>query len=759
MEEYMSQVLFFSSDPVLKKKNMEVLSQAGLQVSGVDKCLEGLIMLDKNDFDLIVIDEELADITGYEACLKVRQQSDTPIVLLGSVTETEVWAKVEELGFDLYLRKPVSPRELLVRVKALLRRPPPVEKQDKKAVKGKPQVQEVPPAAPRISRPNPTVVEEEYEKEPEKGIPQRETQLPVQEAPAKPAEIALTQPPIPPQAEYAPKPPQAVPPLQQPYTPPPPQEMTPIQPQVVPPQTQYFHKQSPVVTPQQTQVVPMQPQLNVQSQTPISQYGEVVVAQPRTGASPQPVRHEATYSGDAEADMIADARTLKLIDALVTGKLTEITPVIDITLKLGYVYPSVDSLTDTTDQDTVDILEALEKNSILIKRPFEKLYTDPEGLLQLVPLESCTKCNSGNIARGQLVEHFSCGYVGLDREFSQESRYVCPKCHKELRLIGTDYRNIGIHYRCLDCNEVFASPVVKWRNLRTRKIWNAEELKETVVYSYTFSPDKKGWLEFQLKPKTELVEFLRLQGYQVQELAQLAGSSGAMHTVDILARRDDVLAKINLGIGILVAPPGEAEVGLEGLFKFDTTAYDIGINYKVVIAIPRLSQEAINFANKQIIRAFEAKTLGKIVSDITGLPRSKVVLQSTQEPSYPGGQQAYMEVSNARATIIRFLRNRGYEVFEMAKISGKSGTEHVFDIYARRDDKIITPTIAVAVVGDPAGQPIDANEIAQFDSAAYDAGIRNKAFLGIPKVTTQAKQIARQQKIEILEWQDLGRLV
>jgi general secretion pathway protein E len=280
-----------------------------------------------------------------------------------------------------------------------------------------------------------------------------------------------------------------------------------------------------------------------------------------------------------------------------------------------------------------------------------------------------------------------------------------------------------------------------------------------VVYSYTFSPDKKGWLEFQLKPKTELVEFLRLQGYQVQELAQLAGSSGAMHTVDILARRDDVLAKINLGIGILVAPPGEAEVGLEGLFKFDTTAYDIGINYKVVIAIPRLSQEAINFANKQIIRAFEAKTLGKIVSDITGLPRSKVVLQSTQEPSYPGGQQAYMEVSNARATIIRFLRNRGYEVFEMAKISGKSGTEHVFDIYARRDDKIITPTIAVAVVGDPAGQPIDANEIAQFDSAAYDAGIRNKAFLGIPKVTTQAKQIARQQKIEILEWQDLGRLV
>jgi len=734
----MNQVLFLSSDPVLKKKNTEVLSQAGLQVSGVDKCLEGLIMLDKNSYELIVIDEELADVTGYEACLKVRQQSDTPVVLLGSVTETEVWAKVEELGFDLYLKKPVSPRELLVRVKALLRRPPPVEKQDKRAVKGKSPVTEAPPAVPPVSKPKQAVVEEDHEKVPD-APPQPQAVTPVRQV-------------------YTPPQPQAVPPLQQSYTPPKPQEVPPAQPQIVP-QTQYFHQQSQVVTPPQPRAVPQQSTPDVQPQMAIPQYEETQVAQPRKGAPVQKVKHEPAYGGDAETDMIADARTLMLIDALVTGRLIEITPIIDITLKLGYAYPSVDNLTDTTDQDTIDILDALEKNGILIKRPFEKLYTDPEGLLQLVPLESCTKCNSGNLVRGQLVEHFSCGYVGLDREFTKENRYVCPKCHKELRLIGTDYRNIGIHYRCLDCNEVFTTPVVKWRNLRTRKIWNAEELRETVVYSYTFSSDKKGWLEFQLKPKTELVEFLRLQGYQVQELAQLAGSSGAMHTVDILARRDDVLAKINLGIGILVAPPGEAEVGLDGLFKFDTTAYDIGINYKVVIAIPRLSQEAINFANKQIIRAFEAKTLGKIVSDITGLPRAKVVLQSTQEPIYPGGQQAYMEAANARATIVRFLRNRGYEVYEMAKISGKSGTEHVFDIYARRDDKIITPTIAVAIAGDPSGQPIDANDIAQFDSAAYDAGIRNKAFLGIPKVTEQAKQVARQQKIEILEWQDLGRLV
>jgi len=103
-------------------------------------------------------------------------------------------------------------------------------------------------------------------------------------------------------------------------------------------------------------------------------------------------------------------------------------------------------------------------------------------------------------------------YVGLDRDFRQESKYICPKCRKELRLIGTDYRNIGIHYRCQDDGEVFTTPVIKWRNLKTRKEWTLEELRDTEVYSYTFNQDKKGWLEFQLKPKAQLVDFLRSRG-------------------------------------------------------------------------------------------------------------------------------------------------------------------------------------------------------------------------------------------------------
>jgi predicted RNA-binding Zn-ribbon protein involved in translation (DUF1610 family) len=375
-----------------------------------------------------------------------------------------------------------------------------------------------------------------------------------------------------------------------------------------------------------------------------------------------------------------------------------------------------------------------------------------------VPTEHCPRDDSSNLIKGQLIEHFSCGYVGLDKDFKQDSRYVCPKCHKDLRLIGTDYRNIGIHYRCQDDGEIFTTPVIKWRNLRTRKEWNQEELKEMEVYSYRFSPDKKGWLEFQLKPKTQLVDFLRVQGYQVQELAQLTGKSGAIHTVDILAIRDDILTKIILGVGILVAGSGESEVGLEALFRFDSRAYDIGINYKVVIAIPRLGAEGINFANRQMIRAFEAKTMAAVVSDITSIPRSRMSLQSNVDAGYQAETSLAAVSANVKTTISRFLRNRGYEVFEQALIAGKSGIEHVFDIFARRDDRIIVPSMAIGIAGST-GRPVELDEISRFDAAAFDSGIRNKVFIAIPQISVQARQFAKQQKIDIIEQNDLGKLL
>lgn len=763
----MSHILFMSSDPVLKEKNLEILHQNGLEADGASEGLEGLIMLDKNGFDIVIIDDELTDISGYEACIKVRQQSDVHIILLGTVAETEVWSKVEELGFDLYLKKPISPRELLARIKALLRRPEAEKKSgngNKQAAKARPaddgsaagplnQAQNQPAQRPlespsAVSFRPPPVSTQSYNSPPVQTPPQQVFSQPSAAAqprtqgrqsrnePAPPGTYPAQQDPVQPKQPQYQAPPQQV--FSQPAAP---VQQPPVQPMDPPAPAPQYTEPAPFVVPliEQKTVAPKPVEL-----PPV-----------RLTNDPAPQKFEPVFfPDDAGANVLEDARIIKLVEALVSGKLTDITPVIDFNYKLGFAYPAVDSLLDTADQETLDILDSLAANGILIKEPYEKFYVDPENMFQLVPTERCPHCDSGEIVRGQLVEHFSCGYVGLDRDFKQDSRYVCPKCRKDLRLIGTDYRNVGMHYRCQDCNEVFTSPVVKWRNLKTRKVWNAEELREVEVHSYRFSPDKRGWLEFQLKPKTQLVDFLRSRGYEVQELAQMTGRSGAVHTVDVLAIRNDILTKINLGIGLLVANTGESEVGLEALFKYDTRTYDIGINYKVVIAIPRLGPEAMNFANRQQIRAFEAKTLATVVTNITSMPGLPLNTQAGTEQTSNLDAQGM-----ARSQLVRFLRNRGYDVYERALLAGKSGVEHVFDVFARRDDRLIVPTLAISISVSRNNSPVELDEVSRFDAAAFDCGIRNKVFIGIPGISVQARQFARQQRIDIFEQQDLGRII
>ena len=72
--------------------------------------------------DLILLDLMLPDIDGYEVCRRIRTQSDTPILMLTARKEDIDKIVGLELGADDYLTKPFNPRELVARVRAILRR-------------------------------------------------------------------------------------------------------------------------------------------------------------------------------------------------------------------------------------------------------------------------------------------------------------------------------------------------------------------------------------------------------------------------------------------------------------------------------------------------------------------------------------------------------------------------------------------------------------------------------------------------------------
>ena len=83
---------------------------------------EKALGLIKQKFDLIILDLKLPDIEGEEICRSVREISDVPIIMLTAKSSEEERVRGLGLGADDYVVKPFSPRELVARVKANLRR-------------------------------------------------------------------------------------------------------------------------------------------------------------------------------------------------------------------------------------------------------------------------------------------------------------------------------------------------------------------------------------------------------------------------------------------------------------------------------------------------------------------------------------------------------------------------------------------------------------------------------------------------------------
>ena len=97
------------------------LEGAGYEVIRAQDALEGLRKLYESYPDVIIIDRGLPEIFGEDACIRIRQASYLPIIVLGSYEDA---AESLEIGADAFMTKPPSLRELVARVKNLLKRKP-----------------------------------------------------------------------------------------------------------------------------------------------------------------------------------------------------------------------------------------------------------------------------------------------------------------------------------------------------------------------------------------------------------------------------------------------------------------------------------------------------------------------------------------------------------------------------------------------------------------------------------------------------------
>ena len=115
-------ILLVDDDENLREVVRYALSRGGFSVEEAQNGVEALGLFAKGGVDLIVLDVLMPEMDGMELCRQIRQTSNVPILFLSSRGEEVDRVLGLELGGDDYLTKPFSTRELVSRVKAILRR-------------------------------------------------------------------------------------------------------------------------------------------------------------------------------------------------------------------------------------------------------------------------------------------------------------------------------------------------------------------------------------------------------------------------------------------------------------------------------------------------------------------------------------------------------------------------------------------------------------------------------------------------------------
>jgi len=115
-------ILVVDDEPKIVKLARDYLENSGFHVLTANDGLMALTIARQEPLDLVVLDLNLPGLDGLEVCRRLRTTSDVPIIMLTArIDETDRLIGLE-LGADDYITKPFSPRELVARVRAVLRR-------------------------------------------------------------------------------------------------------------------------------------------------------------------------------------------------------------------------------------------------------------------------------------------------------------------------------------------------------------------------------------------------------------------------------------------------------------------------------------------------------------------------------------------------------------------------------------------------------------------------------------------------------------
>jgi two-component system alkaline phosphatase synthesis response regulator PhoP len=132
-------ILMIEDDPMVSALTRDLFLKEGYKIKMVSKGLEGWNFLQTEEFDLLVLDLGLPDMSGLDLCTRIKRDpvlAKMPIFILTALGSSEDIVRGLESGAEDYLPKPFNEREFMARARAILRRRDPLLSKDEQIVSG-----------------------------------------------------------------------------------------------------------------------------------------------------------------------------------------------------------------------------------------------------------------------------------------------------------------------------------------------------------------------------------------------------------------------------------------------------------------------------------------------------------------------------------------------------------------------------------------------------------------------------------------------
>ena len=127
------------------------------------------------------------------------------------------------------------------------------------------------------------------------------------------------------------------------------------------------------------------------------------------------------------------------------------------------------------------LLQLENEKKIMKISDMKEISCNQCGSLRINPNFFCPACNSANFIQGKLIEHFKCGNVSIENSYKDNK---CPKCHKEIKILGVDYKSMDNYYICKDCGDKFPDPSQNYFCVKCNNKFQLEKTKWVTSEAY-----------------------------------------------------------------------------------------------------------------------------------------------------------------------------------------------------------------------------------------------------------------------------------